>query len=84
MNWDPRFNKDVVSYGGRDQAVACNFQRQVWLFMSMVVATVSGVILMLEQTDIISSTWNGSVNVTNATLIFYLFIWNCLFSPGRV
>ena len=80
MSWDPRFNKDVVSYGGRDQAVACNFQRQVSLSMSVVVATISGVILMLEQTDIISSTRNGSVNVTNATLIYIFSLLGTLCS----
>lgn len=74
-----------MSYDGRDQVVAFNFQRQLWSFMNMVVATISDVNWTLEQTDIISSTWNASVNVTNATLIYicYLFIGNCLLSPCR-
>lgn len=53
--------------------------------VTSIVATVSEVILILKQIDMLPSSWHASVDVTNATLIYtcYLFIGNCLLSPGR-
>lgn len=48
-------------------------------------ATISDVILILEQTDILTSMWHVSIDVTNAilTCISYLLIGNCVLLLNR-